>query len=85
MIQMHSLTKAEGTRASAQYVLVYTNPKYADKTVFQGSEQEILALMENGGLTGEEIDGWFETANPSVHRPNLVKNSPSLATPTSTS
>ena len=72
MIEVYSLTK--GTRASAPYVLVYTNSECPDRTVFQGSEEEVLAMMENGGLTGEEIDRWFETANPSAHPRNAVKD-----------
>jgi hypothetical protein len=72
MIQIYSLSKPEGTRESALYVLVYSDPEHPDRTVFRGSEQEVLAVMESGGLTGEEIDRWLETANPSPHGHNVV-------------
>ncbi len=64
MIQVHSVTKAEGTREP--FLLVYTDPEHpgeTGKTILQGSEQDILAVMENGGLTGEEIDRWLEIAS----------------------
>jgi hypothetical protein len=75
MIQVHRLSKAEGKRGP--YLLVYTDPEHPDKTgnaILQGSERDILAVMENGGLTGEEIDRWFETANPSPHGRDVVKD-----------
>ena len=49
--------------------LIASLSKYLLTQKASKAEQDILAVLENGGLTGEEIDRWLEIASASPHGP----------------
>lgn len=60
MIQVHNLQRSG---AEDLYVLTYTDPNHPDhatNSVYQGSEEQVRALMAEGGLSQQAIDERFD-------------------------